>query len=107
MHSARLARCSEAGRESTHVLMRRAVEEGLAAAQEEDEKRKRYPGPDLVPFVVEANGRLGGAAELLIRSNAPKDPVAGSAAISEAKRALSNLVQQGNAKVARGTVKGI
>ena len=97
----------EAGSESGQALARRAAEDGAAAALEEDEKRRRYPGPDLVPFVVEAGGRLGGAAELLIRSVAPKDPVERSAAISEAKRALSNLVQFGNAEVVLGAERGM
>ena len=97
----------EAGSESAHALTRRAVHDGAAAAHEEDEKRKRYPGPDLVPFVVEAGGRLGEAAELLIRSVAPKDPVERSAAISAAKRALSNLVQLGNAEVVLGAERGV
>ena len=97
----------EAGSESAHALTRRALQDGAAAAEEENDKRKRYPGPDLVPFVVEAGGRLGEAAELLIRSVAPKDPVERSAAISEAKRALSNLVQLGNAEVVLGAEQGV
>ena len=79
----------------------------MAAADAEDEKRKRYPGPDLVPFVVEAGGRLGEAAESLIRSVAPKDPVERSMAISAAKRSLSTLLQLGNAEVVIGAHSGI
>ena len=68
------------------------------------QKSKRYPGPDLVPFVVRAGGHLGEAAELLIRS---KEPLERLAAISAAKRALSNLVQLGKAAVVLGAEQGV
>ena len=96
----------EAGAGSLHARRLRAKQDGEAAAHEEDDKRKRYPGPDLVPFVVEAGGRLGEAAETLIRSVAPKDPVERSQAIASAKRTLSSLLQMGNAEVAIGAEKG-
>ena len=60
----------------------------------------------MVPFVVEAGGRLGEAAETLIRSVAPKDPVERSLAIASAKRTLSSLLQMGNAEVVIGAEKG-
>ena len=57
--------------------------------------------------MVEAGGRLGEAAEALIRSVAPKDPAERSAAIAGAKRALSTLLQIGNAEVVIGAEEGV
>ena len=88
---------TEASTESSIASTRRSLQDGVAAAQEEEEKRIRYLGPDLIPFVVEAGGRLGEAAQQLVRSVAPRDPVDRSVAIASAKRALSFLVQMGNA----------
>ena len=97
----------EAGVGSPHAQRLRSKNDGEAAAREEDDKRKRYPGPDLVPFVLEAGGRLGEAAEALIRSVAPKDPVERAVAIASAKRALSTLLQLGNAEVVIGAERGV
>ena len=77
------------------------------AEEGEDGKRRRYPGPDLVPFVIEAGGRLGEAAQSLIRSVAPKDPVERAMAISTAKKTLSSLLQFGNAEVLIGAQRGV
>ena len=57
--------------------------------------------------MLEAGGRLGEAAESLIRSVAPKDPVDRSLAISSAKRTLSTLLQMGNAEVVIGAEGGV
>ena len=65
---------AEAASISLPTRGQRAARDGAAAASEENDKRRRYPGPDLVPFVVEAGGRLGESAEALLRSVAPKDP---------------------------------
>ena len=97
----------EAGAGMPHELSRRARQDGEAATREEDEKRRRYPGPDLVPFVLETGGRLGEAAEALIRSVAPKDPAERSAAIASAKRSLSSLLQMGNAEAVIGAERGV
>ena len=53
----------------------------------------------MVLFVVEANGRLGEEAELLLRSVAPLDPSERAVEIAAAKRALSTLLQLGNAEI--------
>ena len=97
----------EAGAGSPHARRLRSKHDGEAAAHEEDDKRKRDPGPDLVPFVLEAGGRLREAAETLIRSGAPKDPVERAAAVASAKRTLSSLLQLGNAEVVIGAERGV
>ena len=93
----------EAGAGAASTLRERSVQDGLAAAREEDDKRRRYPGPDLVPFVVEAGGRLGESAQSLIRSVAPRDPVDRGQEIAAAKRTLSALLQLGNSEVEIGS----
>ena len=98
---------TEAAFSAGNTLTQRASQDGAAAAQKEDDKRKRYPGPDLVPFVVEAGGRLGESAEALIRSVAPKDPVERASAIAAAKRSLSSPLQLGNAEALIGAQQGI
>ena len=57
--------------------------------------------------MLEAGGRLGDAAETLIRFVAPKDPVERSVAIASAKRTLSSLLQLGNAEVVIGSERGV
>ena len=90
---------TEAAAAGGHTSTDRARNDGAAALHEEKEKHRRYPGPDLVPFVLEANGRLGEEAELLLRSVAPLDPSERAAEISAAKRSLSTLLQLGNAEI--------
>ena len=64
---------TEAATASARDLSQRARADGAAAAREEQEKHWRYPGPDLIPFAVEAGGRLGESAESFLRSVIPKD----------------------------------
>ena len=59
---------TEASAAGGHVAAERARTDGAAALHEEKEKHRRYPGPDMIPFVIEANGRLGEEAEMLLRS---------------------------------------
>ena len=61
----------------------------------------------MIPFVVEAGGRLGEAAESLLRSVAPKDPAERSVAIAAAKKSLSSLLQLGNAEAVIGAEQGV
>ena len=65
----------------------------------EDRKRVRYPGPALVPFVVEALGCCGPAASALLKSLAPADPEERSVVLEAAQQSLSVLVQTGNAEL--------
>ena len=74
-------------------LRRRARDGGAAAAAHEDVKRIRYPGPELVPFVVESLGRPGLAAQRLMRTLAPKDMAERGAVLGKAWQTLSVLMQ--------------
>ena len=77
----------------------RAARSGAAAASMEDTKRRRYPGPNLIPFVVEAMGRPGDDAVALLRSFAPADPSERSVVLGSAWQALSVLIQMENAEL--------
>ena len=59
----------------------------------------RYPGPDLVPFAVEALGRPGKGAVAFLRSLAPADPELRSAALGSSWQALSATLQVENAEL--------
>ena len=83
------------------------MHDGEAAAQKKDDKRKRYPGADLVPFVLEAGGCLGDAAETKISPVPPRDLVERSYASACAKRTLSTLLQLGNLEVVIGAERGL
>ena len=93
---------TEAITASARALSQRARVDGAAAAHEEQEKHWRYPGPNLIPFVLEAGGRFGESAESFLRSVTPKDLDDRAAEISAAKQALSCLLQLGNAEVLLG-----
>ena len=77
----------------------RMARDGAAAARMEDSKRLRYPGPTLVPFVVEALGRPGSDAVALLRSFAPTDPEERSKVLGCAWQSLSVLLQTENAEL--------
>ena len=81
------------------LLRARAARDGAAAARAEDGKRLRYPGPDLVPFVVEALGRPGADAIALLRACAPEQPEERSQALGSAWQALSATLQTQNAEL--------
>ena len=87
-----------ASSESAALRARRACEDGVAAADAVRGKRSKYPAhkqPEcpLVPFVIEALGRLSPEAHGLLRSVAPKDPTLRSRALRRATQTLSVLVQ--------------
>ena len=70
---------TDAATTSPEYRRRRATHDGVAAARAEDTKRIRYPGPALVPFALEALGRLGECAISFLRFLAPPtDPHARS-----------------------------
>ena len=100
-----------AGSTNPETVRARAARDGAAAARAEDGKRVRYPGPDLVPFAVEALGRPGKDAIAFLRSLAPADPELRSAALGSAWQALSVVLQTANADLvlaaagAGGTVR--
>ena len=76
----------------------RAARNGVAAAEAEDSKRLRYPGPNLVPFVVELLGRPGEDAISVLRSFAPSDPAERSTVLGHAWQTLSVLIQNAHAE---------
>ena len=82
------------------TTLARARTAGRAASEREEEKRKRYPPAlnphvELVPFVVEARGRLGAEVMPFLRQHAPADPVVRSAVLARATREVSIITQQG------------
>ena len=82
-----------------HKFRARASRDGAAAADKEDRKWLRYPGPDLTLFVVQALGRMGSGANALLRSFAPTDPTEHSVVLGAARQSLSALVKMGNAEL--------
>ena len=70
---------------------RRAQAEGQAAKAMEDTKRLRYPGADLVPFVLEALGRPGESAMSLLRSLAPIDPAERGRCLGAAWQSIATI----------------
>ena len=88
-----------AGSTNRETTRSRAARDGAAAARAEDGKRLRYPGPDLVPFAVEALGRPGRDAVSLLRSLAPSDPELRSVGLGAAWQSLSVVLQTANAEL--------
>ena len=82
--------------------LRNARTAGKAASVRADEKRKRYPPQDhphaeLVPFVVEARGRLGEEVLPFLRHHAPAEEPLRSAVLARALRDISIITKQGHA----------
>ena len=80
--------------------LRNARTAGKAASVRADEKRKRYP-PDrhphaeLVPFVVEARGRLGEEVLPFLKQHAPAEEPLRSAVLARALRDIAVITQHG------------
>ena len=77
---------------------KRAATDGAAADDMVRTKRSRYPphknpGCSMVPFVVEALGRLSPDAEDLLRAVAPVDKQTRSVVLRRAKQSLSVVIQ--------------
>ena len=77
---------------------KRAATDGAAADDMVRTKRSRYPphknpGCPMVPFVVEALGRLSPGAEDLLRALAPVDKQTRSVVLRRAKQSSSVVVQ--------------
>ena len=82
------------------ATLRAARTAGKAASEREDAKRRRYPPADnphaeLVPFVIEARGRLGAEVLPFLRQHAPAEEPLRSAVLARATRELSILTQRG------------
>ena len=89
---------------SAAATLRAARTAGKAASEREDHKRKRYPPEKnphagLIPFVVEARGRLGAEVLPFLRQHAPVEEPQRSAALARATRELSIITQQGLASL--------
>ena len=63
-----------------------------ALATTAEDKRARYPGPGLTPFVIECLGRVGESADGLLCSLAPPDPAERSRVLGAARQSLSVLL---------------
>ena len=80
--------------------LRNARTAGKAASVRADEKRKRYP-PDrhphaeLVPFVVEARGRLGAEVLPFLKQHAPAEEPLRSTVLARALRDIAVITQHG------------
>ena len=82
------------------ATLARARTAGKAASDCAEDKRKRYPPAknphaELIPFVVEARGRLGAEVLPFLRQHAPADPVLRSAVLARATRDVSIHTQRG------------
>ena len=80
--------------------LRAARTAGKAAAEREEHKRRRYPPEkyphaELIPFVVEARGRLGAEVLPFLRQHAPADEPVRSAVLARATREISIITQRG------------
>ena len=57
--------------------------------------RPSNPHAELVPFVVEAHGRLGAEVLPFLRQHAPADPALRSVVLAQATREISIITQRG------------
>ena len=85
-------------------LAKRARTDGSAASDMVRTKQSKYPqhkspGTPMVPFVVEALGRLSPEAHALLATVAPADKKVRSQVLRTAKQTLSVLVQTGLAEL--------
>ncbi len=86
--------------EDASASLRAARTAGKSASEREEHKRKRYPPANnphcaLVPFVVEARGRLGAEVLPFLRQHAPAEEPLRSAAMARALREVSIVTQRG------------
>lgn len=89
---------TSAGTTSAQNRTKRAGEDGAAAADMVRTKRSKYPAAKspntpMIPFVVEALGRLSPEAQGLLSSIAPPDKELRSVVLRRAKQSVSVLVQ--------------
>ena len=86
--------------EDAAATLRAARTAGKSASEREEQKRKRYPPAanphaELVPFVVEARGRLGAEVLPFLRQHAPAEEPLRSAVLARATREISIITQTG------------
>ena len=82
------------------TTLRAARTPGKAASEREEHKRKRYPPEHhphaaLIPFVVEARGRLGAEVLPFLKQHAPAEEPRRSAVLARALHDISIITQQG------------
>ena len=82
------------------ATLRAARTPGKAASEREEHKRKRYPPEHhphaaLIPFVVEARGRLGAEVLPFLKQHAPAEEPLRSAVLARALHDISIITQQG------------
>ena len=71
-----------------------ANRDGVAAQVLENRKRSKYPNIRVMPFSVEAHGRLGEDAMKLAKTIAPADPKYRSSAIADLYQRVASLLQR-------------
>ena len=86
--------------ENAAKTLRSARTPGKAASDRAVEKRRKYPPgahphAELVPFVVEARGRLGAEVLPFLKQHAPAEEPFRSAVLARALRDISVITQQG------------
>ena len=86
--------------EDAAKTLRAARTPGKAVSEREEQKRKRYPPVNnlhavLVPFCVEARGRLGAEVLPFLRQHAPAEEPLRSVALARATREVSIITQKG------------
>ena len=81
------------------MAIRAARTAGKAAAEREEHKRRRYPPEkyphaELIPFVVEARGRLGAEVLPFLKQHASAEEPLRSAVLARALHDISIFTQQ-------------
>ena len=79
----------------------RARADGTAARERELEKHRRYPGPGLVPAVLETGGRMGREFRAFLRAQAPADERR-AASLADIRQRLATALQRGVATMLLG-----
>ena len=77
----------------------RAAKDGAAALAAEDAKRRRYPGPNVVPFAIESHGRIGPTGLAWLRTAYHGEPDA----LRKILYTISGTVQSHTAAMAMAT----
>ena len=86
--------------EDANASLRAARTAGKSASEREEDKRRRYPPAanphaELIPFVVEARGRLGAEVLPFLWQHAPAEEPFRFAALARAAREISVVTQRG------------
>ena len=74
-----------------------ALRDETAADLATSQKARKYPGCEVYAFPIEAHGRLGNSATIVVRMLAPQNPSERSQAISSLYQDISCILQRHNA----------